>query len=76
MKALIPAILIIGVAVLFLAVRILLIKGGNFSKRCSSAETGDDKKSTCGCSGGGEVNEKACKNYSLHHPNGIEEQGN
>lgn len=67
-KLIIPAILILGVAVLGLAIRILLVKGGKFSKRCSSAEAAGEKNARCVCNDPGNEDHENCRYYSEHHP--------
>jgi len=67
-KIIIPAIILIGLAVIGLAIRILLVKNGKFSKRCSSGDAGNEGSKTCECSGSGKNDTGQCKNFSMHHP--------
>lgn len=55
MKALIPAILLIGIAVLGIAIKMFFIKGSTFTKTCGSVDpkTGQKVACTCGDDGGG-----------------------
>lgn len=68
MKLLIPAIIILGLAFLGMAIRILLVKGGKFSKSCSSAEASGDKNIRCACDTPEEEDHENCKYYKEHHP--------
>lgn len=68
MKILIPAILILGLAFIGLAVRVIFIKGGKFSKKCSTSEIEGDGTKSCVCGGADEENHSSCQYYKEHHP--------
>ncbi len=68
MKILIPALLIVGLSVAGLAIRLLLVKGGRFSKRCSSAEAAGESKTQCVCNNPANEDHQNCKYYKEHHP--------
>jgi hypothetical protein len=70
MKILLPAILILAIAILGMAVRILLVKGGKFRKSCSSVDTESGETRSCECSAESKDDPKLCKNYNQHHQEG------
>lgn len=68
MKILIPALLILALAVAGLGIRVLLVKGGRFSKRCSSAEAAGEKNTRCACNDPANEDHENCRYYKEHHP--------
>jgi hypothetical protein len=71
MKILLPAILILAIAILGMAVRILLVKGGKFRKSCSSVDTGSGETRSCECNSSTPEVHSQCKNYNQHHPEDV-----
>jgi hypothetical protein len=67
MKLFLIAAVIVGLAVIGLAIRILLVKGGRFNKTCSSSFSEDGKKNKCVCSGSADEDEQNCQYYQEHH---------
>jgi hypothetical protein len=64
LKLLIPAIILIGLAFLGIAIKMFFIKGAEFKKSCSSVDVGNGQKIGCSCTS--DVHEE-CANYSKHH---------
>ena len=62
MKALIPAILLIGVAVLGIAIKMFFIKGSTFTKTCGSVDPHTGKKVACTCGADGNRRSSNCDN--------------
>ena len=69
MKLFIIASVVLGLAIVGLAIRVILVKGGKFNKTCSSSFSPDGKKNKCVCSGASEEDEQNCKYYQEHHGN-------
>lgn len=63
-KILIPAIVLIGLAVLGIAIKMFFIKGAQFKKTCSSVDVGNGQKIGCSCDS--DIHEK-CSNFKTHH---------
>ncbi|MCB0804875.1 MAG: hypothetical protein KDC05_03700 [Bacteroidales bacterium] len=64
LQILLITIILIGVAFAGIAIKMFLQKGGQFTKSCSSVDTGTGQKVGCVCDGG---DEKKCVNYEKHH---------
>jgi hypothetical protein len=64
LKLLIPVIIILGLAVLGIAIKMFFIKDAQFKKTCSSVDIGNGQKVGCSCTS--TVHEE-CKNYKEHH---------
>ncbi len=58
------AVILIGLAIGGIAIKMLLQKGGGFSKSCSSVDAGTGEKLDCVC---GEGDPGNCVNYNKHH---------
>lgn len=66
MKLFLLAFALIGLAIAGIAVKMFFIKGGQFTKSCSSVDTDEHgNRVGCTCSGGGD--ERSCVNYEKHH---------
>jgi len=64
-QVLIISIVLIGLAISGIAIKMFVQKGGQFTKSCSSVDTGDGgPKIGCVC---GDGDEKSCVNYEKHH---------
>ncbi len=61
LKLLAISVVLIGIALMGIAVKMFFIKGGRFTKSCSSLP---GEKSECTCGG---VEETSCVNYEKHH---------
>lgn len=72
MKLLLPAIILLALAFLGLAVRIILKKDGHFRKSCSTMDTGEGDEYACKCSGKSEEDESKCEYFAKHHPEKVE----
>jgi hypothetical protein len=67
MKLFFLVLVLVGLAIAGFAIKMFFIKGGQFSKSCSSVETDSNGKRvgcTCSASGG---NDTQCENYEKHH---------
>lgn len=62
MKALIPAIILIGIAVLGIAIKMFFIKGSTFTKTCGSVDPKTGQKVACTCGDDGNENRVKCDN--------------
>lgn len=51
-----------------IAIKMFVIKGGMFTKQCSSVDTGTGVKIGCTC--GDKSPEERCENYEAHHGSG------
>jgi hypothetical protein len=58
MKTLIPAIVLIGIAVLGIAIKMFFIKGSSFTKTCGSVDPKTGKKIACTCGSEGDCDNK------------------
>jgi hypothetical protein len=58
------AVVLIGLAIGGIAIKMLLQKGGQFSKSCSNIEFASGEKVGCVC---GDGDPKSCVNYHKHH---------
>ncbi len=65
MIALIPAIILIGLAVLGIAVKMIFIKGSNFTKTCGSVDPKTGKKVACTCGNENHERKENCKNENI-----------
>lgn len=63
-QVLIISIVLIGLAIAGIAIKMFVQKGGQFTKSCSSVDTGTGEKVGCVC---GDGDEKKCVNYEKHH---------
>lgn len=68
MKVIIPAIILLALAFIGFAVRILLKKDGQFRKSCSTMDNGEGDKYACKCSGKSDEDESKCEYFAIHHP--------
>ena len=64
-KLLILSTILIGLAIAGIAIKMFVLKGGMFTKSCSSVDTSTGKKIGCTC--GSDGNESTCVNYEKHH---------
>lgn len=62
-KLILLTIAVVAVAVVALGVKMFLVKGGTFTKTCSSIDAGGEKIG-CSCKDKGE---DKCENYEKHH---------
>ncbi|RPH32039.1 MAG: membrane or secreted protein [Bacteroidales bacterium] len=62
MKTLIPAIILIGIAVLGIAIKMIFIKGSTFTKTCGSVDPKTGQKVTCTCGDDGSRKKSDCEN--------------
>jgi len=67
-KLILISTVLIGIAVLALAVKMFLIKGGQFTKSCSSIDEKGNRV-PCTCKNNAD---KKCENYEKHH--GVENE--
>jgi len=67
MKTLIPAILLIGLAVLGIAIKMFFIKGSSFTKTCGSVDPVTGKKIACTCGADSNDNRVRCDNKTRQH---------
>lgn len=65
LKVILLTIVLIGLAVMGIAIKMFLQKGGQFTKTCSTVDTKTGKKIGCTCGNNGD--EKSCENYEKHH---------
>lgn len=63
LKIFLLAVVLVGCAMLILAVRLFFIKGGTFKKACASAQI-EGENITCTCHG----NTEQCEYTNTHHP--------
>ena len=59
------SIFLIGLAVIGIAIKMFVQKGGMFTKSCSSVDTTTGQRIGCSC--GAEGDERSCENYEKHH---------
>jgi hypothetical protein len=59
LKLIIVAIVLVGLSIAGIAIRLFLIKDGNFRKSCSSVDPDTGQKLDCTCEGS---NESGCEN--------------
>ncbi|MCF8369403.1 MAG: hypothetical protein K9G76_10205 [Bacteroidales bacterium] len=64
-KVILLSVLLLGLAVMGIAIKMFLQKGGQFTKSCSSVDTSTGKRIGCTCDNQGD--EKSCVNYEKHH---------
>lgn len=64
LKLIIPAIILIALAMMGFAIKMFFIKGAQFKKTCSSIDTGNSEKIGCTCSTN---TTDTCENYQKHH---------
>lgn len=62
MKALIPAIILIGIAVLGIAIKMFFIKGSTFTKTCGSVDPKTGQKVACTCGSNDYSDRSTCEN--------------
>jgi len=62
MKTLILAIILIGAAVLGIAIKMFFIKGSTFTKTCGSVDPRTGKKIACTCGADGKEQGSKCDN--------------
>jgi len=62
MKTLIPAIILIGLAVIGIAIKMFFIKGSTFTKTCGSVDPVTGKKVACTCGSNEDLSRSTCKN--------------
>lgn len=65
MKALIPAIILIALAILGLAIKMFFIKDSTFTKTCGSVDPKTGKKVACTCGDDGGGNRPVCDNKRI-----------
>jgi hypothetical protein len=65
MKVLLASIVLIGAAIVGIAIKMFLQKGGQFTKQCSTVDATTGKRVGCTC--GADGDETQCENYEKHH---------
>jgi hypothetical protein len=65
MKIFLLALALVGIAFALIGIKMFLIKGGTFSKSCSSVDEGSGEHIGCTC--GEKSPEERCENYEEHH---------
>lgn len=70
MKIFILALALIGIAFALIGIKMFLIKGGMFTKSCSSVDTGTGEHIGCTC--GAKDPSERCENYEEHHGSAAE----
>lgn len=69
MKLFLLTLVLVAIAIAGFAVKMFFTRDGQFSKSCSSVDTGHHgKREGCVCSGNGD--DRSCENYEKHHGNG------
>ena len=68
MRLFILAIIIVGVSIAGLAIKMFFIKGGRFTKTCSSSNIEGMENTFCACNSQSEEEHSKCKYYKTHHP--------
>lgn len=63
------SLVLVAIAISAIAIKMFLIKGGQFTKQCSSVDTGNTK---IGCTCGEKEPEDRCENFEKHHGNGTD----
>ena len=66
LQVILISIVLIGLAFAGIAIKMLLQKGGQFKKSCSSFERASGEKVGCVCVG--EDEPQSCVNFEKHHP--------
>ncbi len=61
---------IVGFSIAIIAIKMFFIKGGTFTKQCSSVDVGPLKNIGCSC--GEKSPEERCENYEDHHGKGAD----
>ncbi|MBK7029027.1 MAG: hypothetical protein IPH45_07380 [Bacteroidales bacterium] len=59
LKLIIVAVILVGLSIAGIAIRLFLVKDGDFRKSCSSVDPGTGQKLGCTCEGS---NESICEN--------------
>jgi hypothetical protein len=67
-KILLVSVVLIGLAFAGIAIKMLLQKGGQFKKSCSSVHPVNGEKLGCICDGQDPQN---CENLKIHHPDQV-----
>ncbi len=68
MSTFILAFILIALAIAGIAIKMFVFKDAQFTKSCSSVDTGDNSTERIGCvCGTNGEDEKSCKYYELHH---------
>lgn len=67
MKVFVLALVLLGIAIAAIAIKMFVIKGGQFTKQCSSVDTKTGERIGCTCSE--KLPENRCENYEAHHGN-------
>ena len=70
MKLFLLTLILISIAIAGIAIKMFFIKGGQFTKQCSSVDTGKNLRIGCTC--GEKDPEDRCENYEKHHGNGAD----
>lgn len=60
------SVVLVGIAFLGLAIRVVLKKNGRFSKKCVSVDLGDGN-TVGGCDGCGDKKHSKCPHFESHH---------
>ena len=63
------SLILVAFAFAAIGIKMFLIKGGQFTKQCSTVETGNTK---IGCTCGAKDPEERCENYEAHHGKGAD----
>jgi hypothetical protein len=64
MKVILLSIVIVGIAMAGIAIKMFVIKGGEFKKSCGSVDAKTGKPMPCSCGHSGEV-KSSCENPSV-----------
>ena len=64
LQVILASVILLGLAIAGIAIKMFLQKGGQFTKSCSSVDTGSGEKIGCVC---GDGDPKSCVNYEKHH---------
>ena len=63
------SLLMIAIAFSAIGIKMFLVKGGQFTKQCSTVDTGNTK---IGCTCGAKDPEERCENFEEHHGKGAD----
>lgn len=70
MKLFLIVLVLMTVSIAMIAIKMFFIKGGMFTKQCSTIDTGSGEKVGCSC--GAKAPEDRCENYEDHHGSGYD----
>ena len=66
MKVFLLALALVGIAFVFIGIKMFVLKGGQFEKKCTSEDPTSDKPKDCICDDY-EGDETKCEFYEKHH---------